>query len=72
LSVSLAGTAADLATSWPVPSPTPFQPVVLHESLSRSRVASCGVITLGMVINGMASSTETEKEHVRTASPLPA
>ncbi len=42
-----------------------LQPFVLHESLSRSRVASCGVITLGMVINGMASSSETKMEHVR-------
>ena len=41
------------------------QPFVLKESLSRSRVASCLVITAGMVINGMASSYETKAEHVR-------
>eukprot|EP01046_Picozoa_sp_COSAG06_P094611 COSAG06_NODE_40757_length_398_cov_9.765886_1_plen_44_part_10 len=38
---------------------------MLKESLSRSRVASCLVITAGMVINGMASSYETKAEHVR-------
>ena len=42
---------------------------MLNESLSRSRVAGCVVITVGMLINGLASSHESSAEHVPGGAP---
>ena len=50
---------------------TLLAPVVLGESLSRSRVGSCVVITAGMVLNGVASAAREEHEAAAPASPEP-
>ena len=48
---------------------TVLAPFVLKESLSRSRVAGCVVITAGMLINGAASSHESNAERVPGGAP---
>ena len=48
---------------------TLLAPVVLGESLSRSRVGSCVVITAGMVLNGVASASREEHEAPATPEP---
>ena len=42
---------------------------MLKESLSRSRVAGCVVITIGMLVNGVASSHESSAEHIPGGAP---